>query len=285
VIAERDGSVPLAPLWERNLGAVRLAALGVVCWPKWYQMVGRRGVAVRSEHEALEGEVFLEELEATRREVLGGRPFRERRRGQTKEQIAESKRRKHAGGDGNHRFEGERYLNCEDKQIRRMQLRKLVDEGGQDSVGGPMPSHPVLDKWHSLEFGLTEDEIRQIELQDASPETLILQGWWYWVQRSSPWQIALGSALIGEGEKRLPEIAERYVRDLEETRDEYLELGVDVDRAMALMREHAPIGVDAEHAELSANMVRDLVDTPELQDEMRKIFVLGLQGRGTRATF
>ena len=42
---------------------------------------------------------------------------------------------------------------------RRKQLRKLVDEGGQTSVGGPMPSHPVLSKWQSYEFGVTDEEI------------------------------------------------------------------------------------------------------------------------------
>jgi pyrroloquinoline quinone (PQQ) biosynthesis protein C len=231
--------------------------------------------------QTLDGEAFLDQLEGIRKEVLGGRPFRQRHRGSSKEQIAESKRKKHAGGDGNHRFEGERYLGCTDKEVRRKQLRKLVDEGGQVSVGGPMPSHPELDRWHSYEFGLTPDEVLALERQDLSPESLIINGWWFWLQRTSAWPVAIGSSLVGEGEKRLPDVKERYMRDLDDVREEYQEMGVDVDRAMALMLEHAPIGVDAEHAEFGANVVREYVNNAELQDQMRKAFILTLQGRGT----
>src|SRR5436305_10400314 len=94
---------------------------------------------------------------------------RNRNRPETIEAIAEQKRRGHRGGDGNHRFEGERYLNITDnKAARRFQLRKLVDEGGQDSVDGPLPSHPTLQKWHSVEFGLTDEEIHDLEMADAT---------------------------------------------------------------------------------------------------------------------
>ena len=115
----------------------------------------------KSERKAMSPEAFVEELERIRTEFLdGASPWgRGRRRGkQTKEEIAAGKRKGHVGGDGNHRFEGERYLNAQDRTIRRKQLRKLVDEGGQISVGGPLPGHPTLSKWHSHEFGLTEEE-------------------------------------------------------------------------------------------------------------------------------
>ena len=39
-----------------------------------------------------------------------------------------------------------RYLHTEDKEVRRKQLRKLIDEGGQTTVGGDIPSHPELSR-------------------------------------------------------------------------------------------------------------------------------------------
>lgn len=241
------------------------------------------GLAEKIGKETLPGDEFMDALEEVRSDFLGGKPFRERKRGQTKEQIAADKRRRHLGGDGNHRFNGERFISCEDKAVRRGQLRTLVDEGGQTSVGGSIPGHPRLEKWNSIEFGLTDEEITELEKQDAPPDSLIVNGWWYWLQRTAPWEVAIGSALVGEGEKRLPAVKERYLRDMDETREEYEALGIEhIDRAMALMIEHAPTGVDAEHSEFAANVVRDHVNTRELQEEMRRTFILNLHGRGTR---
>lgn len=233
--------------------------------------------------QALGGEEFLEQLEDIRRAFLGGQPFRQRRPGSTKEEIAQAKRKRHLGGDANHRFEGERYLNCPLRDVRRMGLRKLVDEGGQTSVGGAVPSHPTLEKWHSYEFGLTVEEITRLEKEDPTPESLIVTGWWVALQRSSHWPVAIGSSLVGEGEKRLPEMRERYLREIDELSEEYLAMGINVERAIALSLEHSPTGVDAEHAEFGANVVRQYVETPELQEEMRKAFILTLQGRGSRS--
>src|ERR1041384_7294808 len=78
---------------------------------------------------------------------------------------------------------GERSLNIHDnKEARRFQPRKLVDEGGQDSVGGPLPSHPTLQKWHSVEFGLTDEEIHALEMEDMAPATLTYIGWYNWMR-------------------------------------------------------------------------------------------------------
>ena len=194
------------------------------------------------------------------------------------EAIAETKRRIHRGGDGNHRFEGERYLAIEDdKEARRFQLRKLIDEGGQDSVGGPLPSHPTLQRWHSLEFGLTEDEVHRLEMDDMSPTTLTYNGWYYWMHRTEPWPVLLGSAMVGEGEKRLPEVRERMIRELDESRELYRKLGIkDVERAMVNQVEHSPIGADDEHVVFGENMTRQHVNTPELQEALRKVFILRL---------
>ncbi len=238
------------------------------------------------ETKAMSPEEFVEELERIRTEFLdGASPWgRGRRRGkQTKEEIAAGKRKGHVGGDGNHRFEGERYLNAQNKTIRRQQLRKLVDEGGQTSVGGPLPSHPALSKWHSTEFGLTDGEIAELEMQDLSPESLVSLGWWYLLQRSSPWSVALGSALVGEGSKRLPGAVEFFTLLIDEARQEYAKMGIkNIDRAVQIMIEHAPFGVDMEHAMFAERIVKEFIDTPELQGDMRRAFILTLARNSRR---
>jgi pyrroloquinoline quinone (PQQ) biosynthesis protein C len=227
--------------------------------------------------DLLDGDELFEALEEIRASY-GGRL----RRGQTSrtvETIAESKRRGHRGGDGNHRFEGERYLNIDNdnKEARRFQLRKLIDEGGQDSVGGPLPSHPTLQRWHSYEFGLSEDEVHDLEMEDMAPAQITYLGWYYWMHRTEPWPVLLGSAMVGEGEKRLPEVRDRMIRELDEARALYKELGIkDIERAMVNQVEHSPIGADDEHVVFGERMTREHVNTPELQDALRKVFILRL---------
>jgi len=199
----------------------------------------------------------------------------------TVEAIAERKRRGHQGGDGNHRFEGERYIATTDKAVRRFQLRKLVDEGGQTTVGGPVPSHPTLQRWHSEEFGVPKEEIDALEKEDWSPEELVGNGWYYWMHRTEPWPVLLGSALVGEGEKRLPEVREQMVLDLEEARALYKELGIkDIDRAMLNQHEHSPIGADADHVVFGEDVTREFVASPDLQERLRQVFLLRLHRRG-----
>src|SRR5438094_8957729 len=85
--------------------------------------------------DLLSPEELMDELEVIRAQY-GGRRAAGAPKPKTVESIAAQKRRAHRGGDGNHRFEGERYLNIrDDKQARRLQLRKLAEESGQASVG------------------------------------------------------------------------------------------------------------------------------------------------------
>jgi pyrroloquinoline quinone (PQQ) biosynthesis protein C len=227
--------------------------------------------------DLLSPEELMDELEVIRAQY-GGRRAPGTRKATTVEEIAAQKRRAHKGGDGNHRFEGERYLNIRDnREARRFQLRKLIDEGGQDSVGGPVPSHPTLSKWHSMEFGLTPEEIHGLEMQDAPPEVLTYGGWYYGMHRTEPWPVLLGSALVGEGEKRLPEVREAQIRALDETRELYQELGIkNIERAMKNQIEHSPIGADDDHVVFGENMTREYVNTPELQERLRKVFIFRL---------
>jgi pyrroloquinoline quinone (PQQ) biosynthesis protein C len=200
---------------------------------------------------------------------------------QVKAEIASQKRAGGRGGDGNHRFEGERYINTTDKDVRRFQLRKLVDEGGQTSVGGKVPSHPTLAKWNSEAFGLTMDEMYKKEKEDATPAAVASNGWYYWMHRTEPWPVLLGSALVGEGAKRLPEVRDQMIQALEDTRSFYEWMGIqDIEKAMLNQLEHSPIGADQDHVVFGENVTREFVNTPELQERLAKVFVLRLHRQG-----
>ena len=223
---------------------------------------------------------LMDALELIRSDYTGGNPAAARRRPlQSPEKVVEDKLRFHKGGDGNHRFEGERYLNIRDnKPVRRFQLRKLIDEGGQNSVGGPVPSHPTLQRWHSMEFGIREEEISRLEMEDALPEAFVRNGWWYFMHRTEAWPVLLGSALVSEGAKRLPAVREAQLRDLDETRELYESWGIkDIERAMKNQVEHSPIGADDDHVVFGENMTREHVNTTELQTALRKVFTLRVQ--------
>ena len=122
--------------------------------------------------------------------------------------------------------------------------------------------------------------------KDAPPDRMISDGWWYWMHRTEPWPVLLGSALVGEGAKRLPEVREAQIRALDETRELYEELGIkNIQRAMQRQIEHSPIGADDDHVVFGENMTREHVNTPELQDALRKVFTLRLhQTRGRANT-
>ncbi len=229
-------------------------------------------------------DVFLNELEKIRDEFLQGRAFRQSPSGKSLGELADARRKRLRGGDNNHRFEGERYLNCSAKSVRRLQLRKLIDEGGQTTVGGPTPSHPELARWEANELGITRQEIADLEKQDPLPQKLIVDGWWVNLMRTSHWAVAIGSSLVGEGEKRIPEIRRRLMQEIDTLRKEYQAMGIkNVERALAIRMEHA--GIDVEHSEFGANVVRDHVNTPELKEATRQAFILTLHGRGTNERF
>lgn len=219
---------------------------------------------------------LIDELEHTRREWRKAFPFRIREITSRDElaRLGEAKRRQHMGGDINHQFEGERYLNCTDKATRRMQLRKLVDEGGQTVVGGPQASHPLLSRWESNAYGLSEQEIDALEKGDADPFELVRRGWWIHMNRESYFAIAIGSGMVAEGQNKIhsTELLAAIARDHER----FLAWGIE-NPERALMNRHEHAGVDIDHADFNENVVRRFVTTPELQDEIRRVFQLRLQ--------
>src|SRR5487761_2200594 len=135
--------------------------------------------ATETKSQVLSPEELIDSLEAIRQEHYKKYPYRTKTI-QSRDELpglAASKLRSHSGGDINHRFEGERYINCTNKALRRKQLRKLVDEGGEVAVGGTKVSHPLLAKWESQSFGVTPEQIEAAEKGDADPAILIWRGW------------------------------------------------------------------------------------------------------------
>ena len=229
---------------------------------------------------AVPADEFLEELEGLRRAHMGARLYRPQEHHSTREAFAAAKRKRHVGnGNQNHKFVGEKYLNCPDKEIRRLHLRKLIDEGGQTTVGVGLPSHPTLMRWEANALGITDEEIDQLEREDLPPDMLIWQGWRTAAHRADHWAVAVGVSLVGEGEKALPEAQAKMQREIEELKREYKALGIeDIERALANTIEHA--SVDVHHAKLAEKAVREHVTTPELQEQMRRAFILTLHMRG-----
>lgn len=186
------------------------------------------------------------------------------------DERAAEKRKRHKGGDINHRFEGERYLNCTDKKFRRMQLRKLVDEGGEVAVGGQKVSHPTLSRWESHAFGLTEEEIDILEREDAEPQSLISRGWWCYANRTSDWRVSFGSSMTGEGS--IAQLSKQLLAGVAEDRIRLTAWGVkDVDRALMNRWEHA--GIDIDHARM-AYAAAALIEDPATQEECRRMCIL-----------
>ncbi len=226
--------------------------------------------------QPLPADEFIAELEAIRADWRKAYParIREVKSKDDLERLAETKRRVHAGGDNNHRFEGERYLNCTDKASRRMQLKKLVDEGGQTTVGGPQVSHPTLSRWESEAYGLTEEEITRLEKEDADPSELVKRGWWIGLNRDCHFAVAIGSGAVIEGENKLQ--SQQMMDAIERDRQRFLDWGIDnPDKALMNRREHA--GIDIDHADFNEDVIRQFCTTAELQDDMRRAFILRLQ--------
>jgi pyrroloquinoline quinone (PQQ) biosynthesis protein C len=230
--------------------------------------------------EALPADEFIAELDAIRREFLQGRTLRSRPHYTTKDEVAEAKRKRHRGGPiHNHKYVGLKYLNCEDKELRRLNLRKLIDECGQQTVGVGLPSHPVLLRWGSHAFGISDEEIDQLEKEDLPPDVLLWTAMKIYLHRTSHWAIGIAMSYVGEGEKLHPEIQKKLWDQIDQTKAEYVAMGIDdLDKALAFETEHA--GVDVEHAEIAVKAIREFITTPELQDEMRRAFILTLQQRG-----
>ena len=226
--------------------------------------------------ELVSGNDLMEELEASRREHRKNFPY-DKDRGKTKEQIAEVRRKAHMGGWDNHKFEGEKYLSCPVKSVRRRQLRKVIDEQGVTIFGGKVPSHEILYWLGSYEFGLTEEEIIRLGKEDPPPEKLIVRGWWINLCRTAHWAVAIGSGMVVEGEKKVNPKKEQ--EKLEEIRKKYAAMGIkNIKNALWFESEHA--GVDIDHANFNEMVIKQYMNTPGLQEEMRKAFVLRLQNQG-----
>ena len=176
---------------------------------------------------ALDGDAFLRELEEIREAILGDRPLRDRPRLASKEAIAAARRERHRGGSTTVNRNVERYLGVPDIEVRRKQLRELIDEAGEDLFGGETPAHSTLDRSVSKAFDVTDEELDRLGKEDPLPELIMRTGWWISMHREGPWPFGIGSALVGEGEKLNPKRAALRLEELERNRKDYAAMGVD----------------------------------------------------------
>ena len=210
------------------------------------------------------------ELDALRAEYRTINPYKPRRF-KSREEGAERMRRSLKGGSFTHTFAGEQYLNCPNKEVRRKQLQKLVDEGGQVHFGGPVVSHPTLSRWEGNGYGLTDEEIYRLEREDYEPAELIHRGWRTSICRKSHFAVALGTSYVGEGETFL--FAQQRQAEAQELKRQFEAWGVeDPEQAAANAIIHAE--ADEDHGAFNQWVIRQFCDSPELQDEMRRVFEL-----------
>ena len=229
--------------------------------------------------DAKPGEAFIEELEEIRDSWKG--EDRSARSARSKEQAAEARRKGLRGGSNNHAFTGEQYLNCPDKTLRRKQLQKIMDEGGQTYFGGPIPSHILLQHWEANACGVTDEEIEQLERADQTPENLITGGWRIYTTRHEPFPITTGLSYEGEGGRYIEAMRDpdRIKRRLDALRKQFEEWDVDdIEKAMMNAAVHAE--ADEDHGSLTQEAIRRYADTPDLQEKMRQVFVLRHHSRG-----
>jgi len=217
---------------------------------------------------------YLEELEEIREQVTEGKPLRQRSLPKSFEEVAESRRRSGLGsGVGLPKTNFERYLRVPDAQTRRAQLRKTIDEAGQDIFGGKYPAHAELDRIVSRAFGITNEEMNRAARREPSAEALVSGGWYMSLLRESPWPFGIGTALVSEGEKLNPKRREWTLREMDALRELYESWGMkNVDQAT--LRDDVHAEADVEHSNLDADTIRDYCDTPELQEGFRKAFIL-----------
>ena len=153
------------------------------------------------------------------------------------------------------------------------EAKAALDEAGEDLFGGETPAHSTLDRSVSKAFDVTDEELDRLGKEDPLPESIMRTGWWISMHREGPWPFGIGSALVGEGEKLNPKRAALRLEELERNRKDYAAMGVeDVPGAMVSDEIHSV--ADLEPARFDADVIRDHVNTAELQEGMRKVFTL-----------
>jgi hypothetical protein len=232
-------------------------------------------MATETQKGVVPGDEFLAELEEIRERVTDGNLIRQKPLPTTYDEAA-AMRRGRGGAESLPKRNYERYLRVPDAATRRLQLRKTIDEAGQDIFGGEVPAHTELDRIVSREFGVTDEEMDRSAKKDPSAESLICNGWDMSVLREGPWPFGIGTALVGEGEKLNPKRREMTLRHMAALEELYEMWGMPhVDRAT--LRDDVHAEADVEHSNLDADTIRNFINTPELQEAFRKAYILRIQ--------
>ena len=233
-------------------------------------------MATKTGPRVVPGNEFLEEIEEIREQVTEGKPLRNRVLPKSPEDMRETRRQRGGTGTSLPKTNTERGLRVPDAKLRRLQLRKTIDEAGQDIFGGTYPAHSELDRIVSRAFGVTDDEMDAVARQDGTPESLVCSGWYASLLRESSWPMGIGTALVSEGEKLNPKRRQWTLDHMEKLRQLYEEWEIEhVDRAT--LRDDVHAEVDVEHSNLDADTIREYVNTAELQDEFRRDWILRIQ--------
>ena len=233
-------------------------------------------MATTSRRRVVPGSEFLEEIEEIREQVTEGKPLRDRVLPKSPDEMRDIRRQRGTAGTSLPKRNTERGLRVPDARLRRLQLRKTIDEAGQDIFGGEVPAHSELDRIVSRQFGVTDEEMDAVARQDSTPESLVCSGWYVSLTREGSWPMGIGTALVGEGEKLNPKRRQWTLDHMEKLRQLYEEWGIEhVDQAT--IRDDIHAEADVEHSNLDADTIRDYVNTAELQDEFRKAWILRIQ--------
>ena len=80
--------------------------------------------------------------------------------------------------------------------------------------------------------------------------------------------------MVMEGENKIQ--SDKLLEAIERDRQRFIEWGVE-DPKRALENRHEHAGIDIDHADFNEAVARSFVNTPELQEDLRKAYILRLQ--------
>jgi pyrroloquinoline quinone (PQQ) biosynthesis protein C len=147
---------------------------------------------------------------------------------------------------------GGRFPSRADLELQRAMIPTLVEEAGEDTVGGMHTAHPLLFARLAEGFGIGDDELFGAEYL---PEIVVEKDTLFLLQAAGPLEALCGGAIASEAINH-----EHSARMLEAYRTHY---GID-ERALTFYAVHAG-GVEEEHGQRGVELVDRLAASPQAQ--------------------